>query len=98
MRYNLASEEELEVFSSLPKGQGIGVLMKPLSERNELDVVSFIASTIAVASPEALEGADHSKDDNKDDTLIAKYLLERSKPFDLALQRITEKYPDLEYY
>jgi hypothetical protein len=93
LRYNLATKEELEVFNTLEEGQGLGILAKPISDRNELDVNSFIASTIAEASDEARAGADYSQDDE----LIRKYLLERAKLFDLAIQRIKSRYPDLEY-
>jgi hypothetical protein len=93
LRYYLANEEELEVFSNLEEGQGLGILAKPISDRNELDVTSFIASTIAEASDEAQEGAS----DAKDDPLIQRYLSERAKLFDLAIDRIKAKYPALEY-
>jgi hypothetical protein len=93
LRFYLANEEELEVFSTLEEGQGLGLLAKPISERNELDVTSFIASTIAEASDEARAGADETKDDK----LIQKYLMERSKLLHLALQRILAKNPGLEY-
>lgn len=93
LRYCLANEEELEIFSNLEKGQGLGVLAKPLSDRNELDVNSFIASTIAEASDEARAGAD----DARDDGLVYTYLSERAKLLDLAVDRIKAKYPDLEY-
>jgi hypothetical protein len=93
LRYNLATEEELEVFSNLEEGQGLGILAKPISNRNELDVSSFIASTIAEASDEARAGAD----DAKGDSLIHAYLSERAKLLDLAIERIKSKYPALEY-
>ncbi|KAL3779176.1 hypothetical protein HJC23_002027 [Cyclotella cryptica] len=85
--------QELEVFSTLEEGQGLGLLAKPISDRNELDVTSFIASTIAEASGEARAGAN----DTNDDRLIQKYLSERATLLDLALQRILAKYPGLEY-
>jgi len=93
LRYNLASEEELEIFSNLEEGQGLGILAKPISDRNELDVSSFIASTIAEASEEARAGAD----DAKGDSLVHTYLSERAKLFDLAIEKIKSKYPALEY-
>lgn len=93
LRYYLANEEELEVFSNLEEGQGLGILAKPISDRNELDVTSFIASTVAEASEEARDGAA----DSKDDPLVCTYLTERAKLLDLAIQRMKAKYPDLEY-
>ena len=93
LRYYLANEEELELFSSLDKGLGLGILAKPISERNELDVSSFIASTIAEAADDARAGVS----DTGHDELINIYLMERSKVFDLAIQKIRRKYPDLEF-
>jgi|Transcript_16744 hypothetical protein len=93
LRYYLANEEELEIFSTLEDGQGIGILAKPISDRNELDVTSFIASTIAEAADDASMGAA----DSKDDQLINMYLKERARQLDLAIRGIKRKYPDLEY-
>jgi len=93
LRYYLANEEELEVFTNLEEGQGLGILAKPISDRNELDVISFIASTIAEASDEARNGAS----DALDDTLISTYLSERAKQLDLAIEKIKARYPALEY-
>lgn len=93
LRYYLASDEELEQFPSLNEGKGLGILAKPISDRNELDVSSFIASTIAEAAYDAKTGAD----DAVNDELISMYLKERSNIFDLAIQRFKRKYPDLEY-
>jgi len=91
LRYHLANEEELEIFSSVEKGSGLGILAKPLSERNELDVQSFIASTLDEAACEAKTGASGADD------LVNLYLKERAKLLDLGIQRIKSKYPDLEY-
>jgi hypothetical protein len=89
LRYYLANEEELEIFSSIDKGSGLGVLAKPLSERNELDVQSFIASTLDEASYDAKSGAS----DAENDQLISKYLSERANLLDFAKERICSKYP-----
>merc|ERR1712087_335914 len=94
LRYYLANEEELEIFSTLDtKGSGLGILAKPLSERNELDVQSFIASTLDEATYDAKSGSAEAKDDE----LVRSYLNERAKLLDKAIQRIKIKYPDLEY-
>lgn len=93
LRYYLANEEELEIFSSLKKGSGLGILAKPLSDRNELDVQSFIASTLDEAAYDAKSGAS----DAEGDKLVNLYLNERAKLFVLAIERIKSKYPDLEY-
>ena len=93
LRYYLANEEELEIFSQVEKGRGIGVLAKPLSDRNELDVQSFIASTLDEAAYDCKTGAA----DAGDDQLVASYLSERSKLLELAIQGIKAKFPDLEY-
>lgn len=89
LRYYLANEEELEIFSSIDKGSGLGVLAKPLSERNELDVQSFIASTLDEASYDAKSGAS----DAENDQLISKYLSERANLLEFAKERICSKYP-----
>ncbi|KAL7541517.1 hypothetical protein ACHAWF_006974 [Thalassiosira exigua] len=93
LRYYLANEEEMEIFSSLEKGVGLGVLTKPLSERNELDVQSFIASTLDEAAHDAKTGAAQAKNDN----LVSLYLKERANLLELAIKRVKSKYPDLEY-
>lgn len=94
LRYYLANEEELEIFSTLEnKGQGLGVLAKPLSERNELDVQSFIASTLDEAVYDAKAGASEANDDE----LVRSYLQERAKQLELGINRIKAKYKDLEY-
>eukprot|EP00581_Thalassiosira_minuscula_P015263 CAMPEP_0183717774 /NCGR_PEP_ID=MMETSP0737-20130205/11270_1 /TAXON_ID=385413 /ORGANISM="Thalassiosira miniscula, Strain CCMP1093" /LENGTH=351 /DNA_ID=CAMNT_0025947251 /DNA_START=66 /DNA_END=1121 /DNA_ORIENTATION=+ len=94
LRYYLANEEELEIFSTLDtKGSGLGILAKPLSDRNEVDVQSFIASTLDEAAYDARYGAE----DAEKDGVVSLYLNERAKLLDLAIQRIKYKYPDLEY-
>ena len=93
LRYNLATPEELEIFSTIEKGTGLGILAKPLSDRNELDVQSFIASTIDEALYETKAGAAETNDD----TLINAYLSAREKQFKLAIERITNKFPGIEY-
>lgn len=93
LRYHLANKEELEIFENLEKGSGLGILAKPLSERNELDVQSFIASTLDEAAYDAKTGASEAGEDE----LVSLYLKERARLLDLGIQRIKSKYPDLEY-
>ena len=93
LRYYLANEEELEIFDSIEKGSGLGILAKPLSDRNELDVQSFIASTLDEAAYDAKAGSA----DAGDDEIVSMYLNERAMLLDLGIQRIKAKYPDLEY-
>ncbi len=93
LRYYLATPDELEIFSSIEKGSGLGILAKPLSDRNELDVQSFIASTIDEALYETKAGAAETKGD----ALINTYLSAREKQFELALERIKRKFPGIEY-
>jgi hypothetical protein len=83
----------LEIFSSLEKGSGLGILAKPLSERNELDVQSFIASTLDEAACDADAGASEAGNDE----IVRLYLAERSELLISGIQRIKAKYPDLEY-
>ena len=93
LRYKLATELELEAFSSFDEGNGLGLLSKPLSERNELDVQSFIASSLDEARYDAKEGAIAATDNS----LISLYLGERTKLLQLAIDRIKMQFPDLEY-
>jgi hypothetical protein len=93
LRWYLANEEEMEIFSSLEKGSGLGVLAKPVSERNELDVQSFIASTLDGALFDAKAGAAEAGNDD----LVRRYLNERSKLLNEGIQKIRLKYPNLEY-
>ncbi len=93
LRWYFADKEELEIFSSLEKGSGLGILAKPLSERNELDVQSFIASTLDEAAYDADAGA--SEEGN--DEIVRLYLTERSKLLNSGIHRIKAKYPDLEF-
>jgi len=93
LRYYLASPEELEIFSSIEKRSGLGILSKPLSDRNELDVQSFIASTIDEALFETKEGTAETKAD----ALIHMYLSARAKQFESALERIQKQFPGIEY-
>jgi len=93
LRYQLASSEDLEVFSSFEKGNGLGVLAKPLSDMNELDVHSFIASTLDEEAYAAKSGAEETNGDY----LVSTYLSERAKVLDLAIEKIKLKYPDLEF-
>lgn len=95
LRYYLANEEELEATSSSgTRGPGLAALARPLSDRNELDVHSFLASMLAEAADEATAGAAAAGDD---DGLVGAYLRERAKLLQRAIQRIVTKYPDLEY-
>ena len=93
LRYYLANEEELEIFDKVEKGSGLGILAKPLSDRNELDVQSFIASTLDEAAYDAKAGASSAGDDK----LVTSYLSERAKTLELGIQRIKAKFPNLEY-
>ena len=93
LRYNLATPEELEIFDSIEKGTGLGILAKPLSERNELDVQSFIASTIDEALYETKQGVGETIDD----ALINTYLSSRAKQFELAITKIESNFPGIEY-
>lgn len=93
LRWYLANEEEVEIFSSLEKGSGLGVLARPLSERNELDVQSFIASTLDEALFDAKVGAAEAGDDD----LVRRYLNGRSILLNEGIQKIRSKFPNLEY-
>lgn len=85
LRWYLANEEEMENFSSLEQGFGLGALTRPLSERNELDVQSFIASTLDGALFDAKAGAAEAGNDD----LVRHYLNERSTLLNEGIQKIT---------
>jgi hypothetical protein len=93
LRWYFANKVELETFSELEKGSGLGILAKPLSKRNELDVQSFIASTLDEAACDANVGASEIGNDE----VLSLYLTERSKLLNSGIQRIKAKYPDIEY-
>lgn len=71
----------------------MGILAKPLSERNELDVQSFIASTIDEALYETKQGVGETMGD----VLVNTYLSSRAKQFELAIAKIESKFPGIEY-
>lgn len=94
LRWYFADKDELEMFSSLENGSGLGILSKPLSDRNELDVQSFIASTLDEAAYNANLGATEI---GGDDETVRLYLSERSKLLYSGIEKIKAKYPDMEY-
>ena len=93
LRWYFANEDELSIFTSLENGSGLGILSKPLSARNELDVQSFIASTLDEAAYNANSGAAEIRDDET----VRLYLSERSNLLYSGIEKIKAKYPDMEY-
>jgi len=93
LRWYFANEDELSIFTSLENGSGLGILSKPLSARNELDVQSFIASTLDEAAYNANSGAAEIRDD----ATVRLYLSERSNLLYSGIEKIKAKYPDMEY-
>lgn len=94
LRWYFADKDELEIFASLENGSGLGILSKPLSDRNELDVQSFIASTLDEAAYNANSGATEI---GGDDETVRLYLSERSKLLYSGIEKIKAKYLDMEY-
>jgi len=66
----------------------------PVSDRNELDVFSFIATELSESAREANRGATML---SKEDTLVADYLAARASVFERAISRIRLKYPLVEF-
>ena len=93
LRWYFANEDDLSIFTSLENGSGLGILSKPLSARNELDVQSFIASTLDEAAYNANSGAAEIRDD----ATVRLYLSERSNLLYSGIEKIKAKYPDMEY-
>lgn len=87
LRQYLANSQELEECG--------GDFSKRVSDRNELDVASFLASTLSEAADEAQEGAETAK--LAGDFLVETYLSERAKTLKGGIHKFLEEYPDLEY-
>jgi len=70
--------------------------MKPLSENNELEVLSFLATELDMSSKSARRGALEAAT-IREDRLVTSYLATRAVTFERAIESIKEKYPDLGY-
>lgn len=67
--------------------------LQPVSDSNEEEVYSFLASYLQEAIDDAEMGAKQAKGDD----LVTTYLIERAKTLQKGINAIEEKFPDLEY-
>ena len=88
LRLDMATPDEMKVI-----GSNSLAALKPLSDRNELDVTSFLATYILEAVEQAEEGALETEADG----LLSCYLSERRKVLRSALDRIEARFPGIEY-
>ena len=92
LRRLLANGEEL-------KGKNrdqLADFMEPLSENNELEVLSFLATELDMSSKAARRGSLEAAT-VREDRMVTSYLSTRAATFEQAIETIKEKFPDLEY-
>ena len=92
LRENLATSEEAALAMSR-EGSPLMKFSKPISDRNELDVYSLLASSLDDAASTSASGAEEAQDDS----LISTYLSGRAGTLRRGIKAILQKYPDLEY-
>ena len=92
LRENLATSEEAALAMSR-EGSPLMKFSKPISDRNELDVYSLLASSLDDAASTSASGAEEARDDS----LISTYLSGRAGTLRRGIETILQKYPDLEY-
>jgi hypothetical protein len=99
LRSYLADAEDLKDLvddnGDLNAGMGLAAFSKPLSERNELDVQSFLASTLDEGIEMARSGAETAE--VVGDLLVANYLSQRASLLNKGLERIKQSFPGLEF-
>jgi len=92
LRENLATPEE--AMMAMGRDEKVLKFAKPLSENNELDVYSLLASSLDDAASTASSGAE---DVASSDALISTYLSGRASTLRKGIAKILEQYPNLEY-
>jgi hypothetical protein len=70
--------------------------LEPLSEGNELEVLSFLATELDMAAKESRKGALEAAT-VREDGLVTQYLTTRANTFEKGIETIKEVFPDLEY-
>lgn len=90
LRRLLANGEELKGKSQLSD------FMEPISDNNELEVVSFLATEMDMGARDARRGALEAAT-VREDPMVTSYLVTRAKTLENAIETIKEKFPDLEY-
>ena len=93
LRENLATPDE-KIMAMSREESALMKFAKPISDRNELDVYSLLASFLDDAASTSASGAD---DIGKSDVLMSRYLSARAISLRKGIAKILEKYPDLEY-
>lgn len=93
LRENLATPDEKTMAMSREES-ALMKFAKPISDRNELDVYSLLASFLDDGASTSSSGAN---DIGKSDVLVSKYLSARASTLRKGIAKILEKYPDLEY-
>jgi len=96
---SLASLRRVLASASDLKGkdkQQLSDFLTPLSDSNELEVVSFLASEFDVSAKDARRGALEAAT-VRQDKLVTTYLSSRAVVFEKGIETILQKYPDLEY-
>lgn len=92
LRRLLANAEELEGKNKAEMDD----FMDPLSDNNELEVLSFLATELDMSSKAARRGTLEAAT-VREDKMVTTYLSTRAATFDQAIASILEKFPDLEY-
>ena len=93
---NLDAIAKLREYVAEIRGENNGgdsLFLQPVSESNEMEVYSFLASYLQEAVDHAQMGAKQAQSDD----IVASYLTERAKTLHRGIAVIEEKYPGLEY-
>jgi len=93
---NLDAIAKLREYVATPQGLDSGgddLYLQPISESNEEEVYSFLATYLQEAIDDAQIGATQAKDDD----LVSIYLSERAKTLQKGIAVIKKKFPELEY-
>mmetsp|Transcript_13315 Transcript_13315/g.20277 ORF Transcript_13315/g.20277 Transcript_13315/m.20277 type:complete len:333 (-) Transcript_13315:1476-2474(-) len=92
MRYTLATDEELSGLDSKDlTTSNLASLSKPLSKRNEEEVLCFMLTQIGDAATESRDGAIATKKDN----IVSTYLTERASSLERGLAWVENKLENL---
>ena len=70
--------------------------MEPISENNELEVVSFLATEMDMSAKDARRGALEAAT-VREDKMVKTYLSTRAATLEKGIESIKVRYPDLEY-
>ncbi|CAB9526176.1 set domain containing [Seminavis robusta] len=70
--------------------------MEPLSDNNELEVVSFLATELDMSAKDARRGTLEAAT-VREDRMVTTYLSSRASVLEKGIERILERFPDLEY-